>query len=264
MERLQEALHKARQRRSNTVQSASVPAVTAPVDQAWDMLTPFNPDPKLLERNRIVVHQGDKLGASLDILRTKILLTMRKNNWTRLAITSPSAACGKTTMACNISLGFGRQTDIRTGLFELDLRTPSMGRYLNLGNDHCISDMLAGDVTFQDQAQRYGSNVAISAAKRPVPDSTVVMLSNTTQKTLSQIENDYALDLMIFDLPPLLVSGDASAFLKQVDCALMVVAAEQTTVAQMDTCERQIADHCNVLGCVLNSCRHNDDSATTL
>jgi protein-tyrosine kinase len=64
---------------------------------------------------------------------------------------------------------------------------------------------------------------------------------------------------MIFDLPPLLVGDDTRSVLKDVDCALLVARSDVTTVAQIDTCEREIAEHTNMLGVVLNQCRDPDD-----
>ena len=65
---------------------------------------------------------------------------------------------------------------------------------------------------------------------------------------------------MIFDLPPLLTGDDTRAFLKNVDCALLVLRAEETKSAQIDTSEKEIAKYTNVLGMVLNSCRHGDET----
>ena len=45
-----------------------------------------------------------------------------------------------------------------------------------------------------------------------------------------------------------------------VDCALLIARAEVTTVAQIDACEREIAEQTNVLGVVLNQYRHEDDT----
>jgi protein-tyrosine kinase len=40
---------------------------------------------------------------------------------------------------------------------------------------------------------------------------------------------------------------------------MMLAKAESTTVAQIDFCEKEIAEHTNVLGVVLNQCRHLDE-----
>ena len=75
---------------------------------------------------------------------------------------------------------------------------------------------------------------------------------------IDRIEARYKPDVMIFDLPSVLVNDDTRAFLKNVDCALIVVRANQTRYSQFDTCEREIAEHTNVLGVVLNAYRHAD------
>jgi Mrp family chromosome partitioning ATPase len=64
---------------------------------------------------------------------------------------------------------------------------------------------------------------------------------------------------MLFDMPPLLVSDDNFAFLKNVDCALLLVEAGQTTTKQVDMTERQLAELTNVMGVILNKCQFNDN-----
>jgi Mrp family chromosome partitioning ATPase len=66
---------------------------------------------------------------------------------------------------------------------------------------------------------------------------------------------------MIFDLPPMLVSDDTTAFLKNVDCVLLIAGAEISTISQVDACEREIAEHTNVLGVVLNKCRFHEEES---
>jgi Mrp family chromosome partitioning ATPase len=172
---------------------------------------------------------------------------MQKNSWSRLSVTSPTSACGKSTMAGNLALGFTRQSDLRVVLIELDLRRPSLARMLGLSPENDVTAMLTGDVPFAEQAVRIGSNLAVSAARRSSGDPT-------------EIEAVYAPDIMIFDLPPVLVSDDTRAFLKEVDCALIVARAEITSSAQIDTCEREVAEQTNVLGVALNHCRYVEDT----
>jgi Mrp family chromosome partitioning ATPase len=149
---------------------------------------------------------------------------------------------------------------MRTILIETDLRCPRVATVLDISPPHDVTALLAGEVSVTEQALRVGQNVAICAAQRATYDPTAVLLSRKTHETLARIEDQLAPDLIIFDLPPVLVSDDASAFLKDVDCALIVAKAESTNVSQIDACEREIAEHTNVLGVVLNQCRHAGDS----
>jgi Mrp family chromosome partitioning ATPase len=267
MEKLQKALQKARDQRTaagaptapvSSVSPVSTEDVTL-VDAAWAALAPLKLDRKRLDRNLLVSLEADQKAAPFDILRTKTQLLMQKNGWSRLGITSPTPACGKTTLACNLALGLTRQSDIRAVVIELDLRRPSMARLFGTSPDHDVTAMLSGQVDFAEQAGRIGEHVAISMAQRPSSDPTSILFSQRTHATLAKIEETYAPDLVIFDLPPILVGDDTRAFLREVDCAILVAKAESTSAAQIDGCEREVAEYSNVLGVVLNQCRHADD-----
>lgn len=271
MEKLQKALEKAREQRSSQAhgelirrRDATRVADLAPEPEAspWNDLAEAKINQDHLVRNRIVAMSAGSQATPFDILRTKVQLQMQKNGWTRLGITSPTSTCGKTTLACNLALAMRRQADLRAILVELDLRRPNIGAMLGFMPDRDVTEMLLGKVPFDRQAMRSGQNVAISAARAPASDPTTTLMSNKTHGTLNEIEADYAPDMMIFDLPPLLVTDDTRAFLKNVDCVLMVAKAEATTVSQIDTCEREIGEQTNVLGVVLNQCRYTDETSS--
>lgn len=265
MEKLQAALEKARKTRQG---DKPVPPRDAPgeraksrsndVEELWQELVPFDASKEQLEMNRIYTRIAGANATPFDILRTKVLLQMRQNGWKRLAITSPMPSSGKTTTACNLALGLGRQNDIRSMVLDLDLRDPSVAQFLDVTPDHNIGEVLTGDVPFSDQALRFGDNVAFSMSTRAEADPTRLLLAEETAAVIDEIEATYKPDIMIFDLPSVLVNDDARAFLKNADCALIVVRANKTRYGQFDTCEREIAEQTNVLGVVLNAYRHSD------
>jgi len=115
-------------------------------------------------------------------------------------------------------------------------------------------------VDFAQQGLRIGDNVAVSMSRGPVADPTRLLLDEQTADVLDRIEADYSPDLMIFDLPSVLVNDDTRAFLKNVDCALIVIRADTTQYSQFNTCEREIAEQTNVLGVVLNAYRHGSNN----
>lgn len=266
MEKLQAALEKARKTRAGQgitvpIRRQLQPRAGEPVpecDALWRALMPFEVNDRQLVDNLIVTREAGAAATPFDILRTKVLLQMRQNGWKRLAITSPMPRSGKTTMACNIALGMGRQRDLRSMLFDLDLRDPSVHLFFQTEPRHSIGEVLSGAVPFSENALRYGENVAVSMGLAPERDPTRLLLAEETAEILDAIEAAYKPDLMIFDLPSVLVNDDTRAFLKNADCALIVIRAEETRFAQFDTCEREIAEHTNVLGVVLNDCRHID------
>lgn len=266
MEKLQAALENARKTRAGQLRDTPVPrrdrlaaaSGAEGLDALWQALTPMEISDRRLARHRVVTRQANAAATPFDILRTKVLLQMRQNGWKRLAITSPMPQSGKTTTACNLALGLGRQRDLRAILMDLDLRDPAVNGFFGATPPHSIGEVLKGDIDFAEQGLRYGDNLAFSMARQPEDDPTRLLLANETSDVLDRIEATYQPDIMICDLPSVLVNDDTRAFLKNVDCALIVARAGTTRYNQLDICEREIAEHTNVLGVVLNAYRYAD------
>ena len=106
---------------------------------------------------------------------------------------------------------------------------------------------------------RFQRNTAISMTTRVVADPARVILRSHTATLLDQIQADYQPDLMLFDMPPILVSDETRGFLKLVDAVLIVAAAENSTISQVDEVEREVAQYTNVAGVVLNKARFMED-----
>lgn len=259
MEKLQAALENARKTRGSLENQQAQPRLkrrpsrTILLEQKWEALKAFTPSASVMAKRRIVTAEATAAATPFDILRTKILLQMKENGWTRLAVTSPMPRAGKTTASCNLALGLGRQKEIRSILFDLDLRDPSVHSFFEQQPTKSIGSLLQGLTDFSDQALRVGSNVAISMASYAERDPTRLLLSEETRDKLDDIQEEYEPDLMIFDLPSVLVGDDTRAFLKNVDCALIVVRAGMTRYGQFDICEREVAEQTNVLGVVVNA-----------
>lgn len=268
MEKIQAAIAKARAARGSTTDpaepgrtAAARPAVTglmtdARREELWAQLSEFRPDPERLERQRIVAMSGGREANPFDVLRTKLLQQMRANNWRRLAITSPSAACGKSTITLNLGLSLARQPEVHTVIGEMDLRRPSLSTILGVKPPVGFGRVLEGRAPFEQSAVRIGANLAIAVNDGPVRNPAELLQSASVPAVIEDIEKRYAPDLMLFDLPPMLVSDDAMAFMGQVDCVLLVAAAETTTIKEVDICESELASQTNVLGVILNKCRY--------
>lgn len=269
MEKIQSAIAKARAARSGQAvagpasASGQTPAAAAvvrarppQVELAWDALREFRPAPAQMTRSRIVAFEGGREAVSFDVMRTKLLQQMRANNWRRLAITSPTAACGKSMIALNLAFSLARQADLRTILAELDLRRPSLAKTLGLENGNNFAKVLEAGAAFEDHAVRYGHNLAFATCSQPVRNSAELLNSPGVATVMAGIELRFDPTVVIFDMPPMLVSDDAMAFMGQVDCVLLVAAAEFSTIKEIDTCERELATQTNVMGVILNKCRH--------
>lgn len=226
------------------------------IDTVWSRIPEMKIRSRLLARHRVVAAEGGAGAAEVDGIRTRLLHMLATKGWRRVAITSPGPACGKTTLAANLGFSLGRQRDQRTLVIELDLRRPAMARALGLHDRHEVAKVLEGDSFFVDNAVRHGRNLAFATNYKSVRNSAELLQSRRAGEALARIEAEYQPTVVIFDLPPLLASDDAMAFLPKVDCALMVASAEVTTIKEIDRCERELASRTNVLGVVLNRCRY--------
>lgn len=264
MERIQAAIAKARSERQGHETASPHPilgnAGQHDITGHWEALPRHPLDPKVAEHNRIVQSGQGGESASFDLMRTRTLKMMQENGWKRLAITSPTAGCGKSTVAINLGLSLTRRDDVSTILIEADMRRPSLAEKLGIRRNYLTADVLRGASPFADNACRISDRFAVSTNDRSVPNSSDLLQAPQVGDVLTQIEQAYAPTLMIFDMPPLLVNDDTIGFLNHVDCVMLVAAAEQTSIKQVDEAEREIASHTNVLGVVLNKCKFSSGS----
>jgi Mrp family chromosome partitioning ATPase len=267
MERIQSAIAKARAERHarGTADPAAPPpaaksATPAPAAAAlaarWAALRPFVPDARHLETRRIATLTGGRAAVPFDVIRTRALQQMRANGWTRIAVTSPTAGCGKSTIAANLAFSLARLAEVRTILCELDLRRPALSEILGMTEPMEFAEVLRGSAGFADHARRVGDNLALALTQTARRQAAELLTSPGALAALKTVQADYAPDVMIFDLPPMLVSDDALAFAGQVDAVLLVAAAEVTTIRQVDSCEQELAAQTNVMGVILNKCRY--------
>lgn len=268
MERIQAAIQKAKAKRSGDAPTLSrsrnkVLAVREagegqrPAEAAWAELEPFTPDSAVLQQHRIVTFdRGDPAHTSFDMMRTRALRTMRENNWIALGVTSPTAGCGKTTVSLNLAFSLAHQSDLRIVIMDLDLRRPSMARLIGLSRPQSVASMLQGTQEITESFVRCGENLALGTSARGSRRAAEVLHHSSTGKTLAALRTRLKPDVIIYDLPPMLASDDAMAFLPHLDCVLLVAAAEHSRLDEIDKCGHDLADQTNVLGLILNKCRY--------
>ena len=274
-ERLRIAIEKARAQR---MEAAAAPTAAAALAEAPDLgprapamrragrtdmavadrWATLDPVPPARKRPGIVPETGPA-GSAYALLRTRILQQARKNGWRRVALVSPDPGDGKTTMAANLASGLTRQTDLRALVLDLDLRRTGLSKVFSGAiPPEGMDAVLTGEAPFARAARRLGDNVALGLNHHPVAQPAEILQSSAAIDALMTIETDYVPDIVLIDLPPLLIGQDNFGFLENADCALIVVSAEHTPMARIDTAERQVAELTEVMGIVLNKCRYPD------
>lgn len=192
----------------------------------------------------------------MDMLRTKIAATMQENNWKTLAITAPTSGCGTTTMAVALAMGLSRYTDMRVALFDLNLRKPGVARLLGLKGTFVVTDFLGGTAPDADHhLVRKGTNLAIAPNTILVADPAPILHAAPASAAMALMQTQLAPDYVILDLPPMLEHDDLLGVLPMVDCVLLVLGAERSSLGEADACERELSGRGKLLGVVLNRCR---------
>lgn len=277
MERIQAAIQKAKEQRTDVgLAPAGRPVGTGPVTSgvtsgvtggmagtrrgpgpAWAELEAFEPDPQHMARSRIVTFADvDPAHATYDMMRTRLLRTLRQNGWTSVAITSPTNGCGKTTTSLNLAFSLSHQPDVATVLVDLDLRRPAVAKEIGLTRPQSMASVLQGTRPVAENFVRYGETLAIGTNATPVYGSSELLLNAATAGGVATLKAAFQPDVIIYDMPPMLMSDDVMAFLPHVDCVLLVAAAEKSRLDEVDKCEQELSEQTNVLGVVLNKCRY--------
>lgn len=262
-ERIQAAIAKARAARQDTRPAPSARrdvSRTGPLspeirNAVWDALPMHAPTRQCMEENRILDALKSAEISVFDVMRTRALQQMQANGWKRMAITSPTAGCGKSTVAINLGLSMTRRGDVSAILFEADMRRPSIAKKLGVTGRFAASKVLRGTEPFDKNAYRISDRLAVTSHTGPVANPADLLQSPQVGDVLREIEETFEPTIMIFDMPPLLINDDTIGFLQHMDCALLVAAAEHTSIEEIDNCERELSAHTNVLGVVLNKCR---------
>lgn len=261
MERIKQALARAREERARTAgtEASSPPrsAVQTPQDILYTQTRSEQASLDLLREQRVV--SAFETGVFTDaykILSTQVLQKLLANNWNAIAITSPNPGEGKTLTAINLAISLAKEVTYTVLLVDADLRDPTMHNYFGLTPQFGLSDYLTGDAPLADLlVNPAGINrLVILPGGKPLTNSTEMLNSPKMMRLVDELKTRYASRIVLFDVPPLLASADTLAFAPYVDAALLVIEAGKTSA---DDAKRatELLQNTQLIGTVLNKSR---------
>jgi protein-tyrosine kinase len=208
-----------------------------------------------LRAKRIIAHDAlDPRANAFDMLCGQVLREMDKKHWQTLAVTSPTAGCGKTLIATNLAFSMACHRERSVMLADMDLRKPQVAKSLRLKHRAGVLGVLEGQSSLSNalvEASLGKHRLLILPTERPTAGSAELMGSRAMGTLLQQIKRQYPSRVMIVDLPPMLSSDDVVAFLPWVDCVLLVCAAGVSTLKEFEQCKKQLQST-NLVRVVLN------------
>lgn len=223
-------------------------------------------DSNVLRENRVLVDGGSRQPAedAYRMLRTRVMRQMRKNGWLRLGVTAAGANEGKTLTAINLAVSIAAERVQPVVLVDLDLRRPRIYRYLGIAEDQFVdfTDYLEGRANSFDELLVSLGDQGLSCilSARPVDRSSDLLASPRGQAFFNDLRQKLPGALVIFDLPPLLLTDDPLVVAPMLDALLLVVAERGCARNDFSSAAKLLAEF-NVIGTVLNKSVERGDQS---
>jgi protein-tyrosine kinase len=246
------------------------PALSLPATKAvplprlvdcWNDMAHISVNEALLDRNLVITaSRHDPAHATFEVLRTRLVNALSDNGWRRVAITSPTAGCGKTFTAVNLAIALSRYESCRTVLMDMDMRRPGdMARMLGARAPGSMAQFLRGASAVDTHLLRMGQNLlnigpnlAIGLNDRIESYASEILKHPETTRVLDRMTTDLQPDIVLYDLPAVLEHDDVLAFRQHVDAVLLVSGGGMTTAEDLHEVMRRLGEGMPLLGLVLN------------
>lgn len=240
--------------RDGEIPELVIAASNAPV--LTESLTRVKLNPRGLRDNRVVIDEESPASSAYKMLRTRVLQRMRRNGWSTLAVTGTCPDEGKTLTAINLSISLARDLSTSVMLVDLDLRKPAIARYLGVSPRYGIAEYLQGAVSLERAAVRSDlDRLGFLLNERAFPNSSELLTSPQMEALVGRLKQGEG-RIVVFDLPPMLVTDDMLAFGPLVDATLLVLCQGRTRQADLLAAKELLQD-VNVVGTVLNRSSEN-------
>jgi len=266
MERIKQALELARQERQkhgghvpNPVQGKKPNKSVSDQNIEYTETRSASLSVRDLRDKRIIVEQNNNISDAYRLLRTQILQRLNEKSWNTLGITSPNVNAGKTITAINLAISLAREMDNTVLLVDANLRSPKVHNYFNFKVEKGLSDYLCGDVSLGEVLIHPEGipKFVVLPAGHAISNSSEMLSSPKMNRLVEELKHRYPSRIVLFDLPPLLESSDALAFLPNADAALVVIEDGGTKELELRQAFELLQSN-EVIGTVLNKSYSSD------
>ncbi|HWK49835.1 MAG TPA: CpsD/CapB family tyrosine-protein kinase [Steroidobacter sp.] len=197
-------------------------------------------------------------GAAYKMLRTQVLRRLDQLGANSLGVMSTQAAEGKTLTAINLAIAIAADPARTVLLVDFDLRNPSVHRRFghepSLGVDDCLhSRRPVQEAMFKVAGYE---RLTILPARERVEHSSELLMSPATAEIVNEMRMRYANRIIIFDMPPVLMTDDTLAFARYMQAGLLVI-GEGKARREDVTRTFQLLHDLPFVGTVLNGSRES-------
>lgn len=167
--------------------------------------------------------------AAYRLLRSRVQHRLNRSNWFSLAVASPGKGDGKTVTTLNLAISIAREKQRPVYVLDLDMRNPSVCKYLGLQDMRPLPDYFTGNAEPADVlVQTSFPYLFVAGGPTPVAGASEMLSGPRWEQLLAYIRRRSPEALVIVDLPPVGLTDEAAILAPRVD-ALLIVASEGKT-----------------------------------
>lgn len=168
-------------------------------------------------------HPGGVLAESVRQLRSAVIKRMQQGGHKSLVVMSGMPGSGATTVVCNLAHA-AAATEMRVLIIDANFRRPGVHRALGLSEGPGLADCLAGSHQLPGAVQKSDDpRVDVLAAGNPGNRIFERLGTPALAQLLAEASATY--DLVIIDVAPSMVAGDAVTIANRCDASMLVVRA---------------------------------------
>jgi protein-tyrosine kinase len=217
---------------------------------------------KLRENRGVLPEDPGPAAQAYRMLRTQVLQKVRQHGARAIGVVSAVDGEGKTLTALNLALGVAAESNQSVLLVDLDLRRPSIASLLGLPVQQGLEAWFAGVSTIGDVCRGIEGidRLEIIPTLTAVRGSSEALAARRTQDMLRDLKTAQRDGLVIFDLPPVLLTDDFLTVAPLLD-GVVLVACEGVTRREDVTRTREMLGSLRLLGAVLNRASESEKRA---
>jgi len=191
-------------------------------------------------------------------IRTNLLFAGAGGMVRSLAITSPSAAEGKSALASNLAIVCARAGQ-RVAVIDADLRRPTLHEQFRLSTNVGLTSVLSGAVALDDALQQVERQITVLTSGPSTRNPIELLGRPMLRQIIEKLAGSY--DIVIVDTAPTLPVSDAVLVSANCEGVVVVGRLRSTTLASLKrTLETLSRANANVLGVVVNGSDEDPDS----
>lgn len=167
--------------------------------------------------------------AAYRLLRSRLQNRLKRNNWFSLAIASPNPGDGKTVTALNLAISIAREKQKPVYLLDLDMRNPSVCRFLGIQGIRPLPDYFTGQAKAEEVLfQTSFPNLIVAGALGPTDSASEMLAGSRFSDLLAHIRLRSPDAFVLVDLPPVTMTDESLLVGPRVDAFLVVVSEGRT------------------------------------